>query len=128
MGYRYALRRISYPDKVRPHGKLGFRTWWENKGVAPIYREFKLAVRLVGKKRTEVFCLDEDMREWLPGDIIWNDAVCLPHDMPEGDYELQIAVLNPRTLKPAVKLAIEGITSDGWYKLGKIVVEEDSLK
>ncbi len=128
MGYRYALRRISYPDRVRPHGKLGFRTWWENKGVAPIYREFTLAVRLVGKKRTEVFYLNEDMREWLPGDIIWNDAVCLPHDMPEGDYELQIGVLNPRTLKPAVKLAIEGITSDGWYKLGKVKVEEDTLK
>ncbi len=128
MGYRYVLRRFSYPDRVRPHGKLGFRSWWENKGVAPIYRRFTPALRLVGKQRTEVFRLDEDMRQWLPGDIVWDDAVFLPHDMPEGDYELQIAVLNPRTLKPAVKLAIEGITDDGWYSLGKITVEEDSLK
>lgn len=128
MGYRYVLRRISYPDKVRPHGKLGFRSWWENKGVAPIYRDYTLAFRMVGSSRTEVFYCDEDMREWLPGDISWQDAIFMPVDMPEGEYELQISVLCPHTLKPAVKLAIEGRTDDGWYPLGKIVVEEDSLK
>ncbi|MBW7998334.1 MAG: DUF4832 domain-containing protein [Candidatus Glassbacteria bacterium] len=128
MGYRFVLRRISYPDKVRPHGKLGFRTWWENKGVAPIYREYTLALRMVGKNRTEEFYFDEDMRGWLPGDIIWNDAAFLPVDMPEGDYELQIGILDKRTRKPAVQIAIEGRRSDGWYPLGKIAVKEDSLK
>lgn len=127
MGYRYVLRRISYPDKTRPHGRLPFRTWWENKGVAPIYENYTLAMRMVGPKRTEVFYLDEDMRDWMPGDIVWNDAIYMPYDMPPGEYELQIAILDPRTLEPAVKIAIEGRRSDGWYPLDKVVVEEYPL-
>ena len=127
MGYRYALRRFSYPDLVRPHGKLAFRTWWENKGVSPVYHEYTVALRLKGAKRTEVFYLNEDIRQWLPGDIVYNDAVFLPVDLPEGVYDLQIALLDPRTLKPAIKLASEGIQPDGWYQIGKISVRE-SLK
>ncbi len=51
MGYRFVLRRLAYPDTVRVNGKLPFETWWENKGVAPIYRYYTLAVRL--KKGSE---------------------------------------------------------------------------
>jgi len=124
MGYRFVLRRFSYPDFVRPHSKLAFRTWWENKGVAPIYRKFTLALRLKNHKRTEIFYLDEDIRKWLPGDIVYDDAIFLPVDMPEGNYDLGIAILDPHTLKPKVQLAIEGKGPDGWYHLGKVAVRE----
>ncbi len=124
MGYRFVLRRFSYPEFVRLHGKLAFRTWWENKGVAPIYRKFTLALRLKNDKRTEVFYLDEDIRKWLPGDIVYDDAIFMPVDMPEGTYDLGIAILDPHTLKPKVLLAIEDKGSDGWYHLGKVSVRE----
>ena len=124
MGYRYTLRRFSYPDAVRPHGKLGFRTWWENKGVAPVYHDYTVALRLRGEKRTEVFYTDANMRTWLPGDIVYDSAIFLPVDMPEGEYNIELAVLNPRTLKPAIKLAIAGQRPDGWYTMGKINVKE----
>lgn len=128
MGYRFVLRRFSYPDFVRPHGKLAFRTWWENKGVAPVYRKFTLALRLKGNNRSKVFYLDEDIRKWLPGDIVYNDAVFLPHDFPEGEYEIAIAMLDSYTLEPKIRLAIEGRTADGWYPLGKIRVREQAKK
>jgi hypothetical protein len=32
-------------------------------------------------------------------------------------------MLDPRTGKPAIRLAIESGQPDGWYALGKIVVE-----
>jgi len=122
MGYRFVLRRFSCPAEVKPHGKLAFTSWWENKGVAPCYRKFPLALRLRSSNRTEVFVLDADIREWLPGDFLVDDAVFLPLNMPEGDYSLELAILDPRTLKPKVNLAIEGKDSDGWYKIGKIKV------
>jgi len=125
MGYRYVLRRFSYPDFVRPDSRLSFRAWWENKGVAPIYSQYTLALRLKSEKRSEVFRLGEDIRKWLPGDIVYNDAVFLPHDMAEGLYDLQLAILDPRTQEPAIKLAIEGRQPDGWYQLGKITVRLD---
>jgi hypothetical protein len=122
MGYRFVLRRFAYPDRVAPQGRLAFQSWWENKGVAPCYRQFPLALRLRGEKRREVLLTGADIRTWLPGDAVYDDAVFVPADMPAGTYDLQIGVVDPRTQKPAVKLAIEGIDGEGWYTLGTIEV------
>jgi photosystem II stability/assembly factor-like uncharacterized protein len=122
MGYRFVLRRFTYPEVVAPHGKLEFTSWWENKGVAPCYRQFPLALRLRGEKRTEVLLTDADIRNWLPGDAVYDDAVFIPADLPAGRYDLQIGVLDPQTRRPKVKLAIEGIDGEGWYTLGGITV------
>ncbi len=123
MGYRFVLRKFTYPPEVRPNGKFDFATWWENKGVAPCYRQFPLALRLKGPERTTVFTTDADVRTWLPGDVIHDDAVFIPADMPRGEYDLAIALVDPQTREPKVKLAIEGRGSDGWYTLGRIRVE-----
>ena len=124
MGYRLVLRKFTYPGVVRPQGKLAFTSWWENKGVAPCYRQFPLALRLKSERRTEVLITDADIRAWLPGDNLYDNAVFVPADMPAGEYQLGIALLDPITQKPKVKLAIAGLVPDGWYNLGKIRVQE----
>jgi hypothetical protein len=122
MGYRFVLKKFTYPARVRPQGKLAFTSWWVNRGVAPCYREYPLALRLHGADRTQVLKTDADIRNWMPGDNLYDDGVFIPRDMPEGHYELQIAILDPRTGEPNVKLAIEGLRPDGWYALGGIEV------
>lgn len=126
MGYRFVLRKFTYPSVVRPHGKLAFVSLWENKGVAPCYRKFPLAIRLKAKQRTEVLTTDADIESWLPGDILYDDAVFVPADTPAGDYDLAIALLDPTTRQPKVKLAIAGKGDDGWYSLGSIRVQEEA--
>jgi hypothetical protein len=120
MGYRYVLRKFAYRNVVGGNGKIAFQTWWENKGVAPVYKDFALAIRLKNDSQTVVMITDADIREWLPGDIVYNDAVFVPDRTPAGTYDIQIGIVDPVTQKPKVKLAIEGITVDGWYQLGKI--------
>ncbi len=120
MGYRLVLRKFTYPPSVPPGGKLAFTSWWENKGVAPCYRDYPLALRLKGAARTEVLLTDADIRNWLPGDSIYDDAVFVPSDLPAGEYEVELALLDRQTRIPRIKLAIEGLQSDGWYRLGKI--------
>jgi len=122
MGYRFALRRFTYPETVAPTGKLAFTSWWENQGVAPCYRRFPLALRLHGEKHSEVLVTNADIRNWLPGDAVYDDAVFLPASMPSGTYDLQVGLLDPQTRQPKVKLAIEGLDPEGWYTLGKISV------
>lgn len=124
MGYRYALRRFTYQTPAHAGGKLAFTSWWENKGVAPCYRPFPVALRLSGPQGTVVLDTAADLRKWLPGDAIYDDAVFLPFDLKPGSYELSIGVLDPLTRKPKVKLAIAGVTADGWYPLGAIEVKE----
>ena len=123
MGYRFVLRKFTYPEAVRPQGKLAFTTWWENKGVAPIYREFPLALRLKNATHQEVLVTDADIRNWLPGDNLYDDAVFLPAGIPRGEYGLDLAILDPQNRQPKVKLAIAGMQPDGWYSLGKIQVQ-----
>jgi hypothetical protein len=124
MGYRFVLRKFTYPATITAQGKLAFTTWWENQGVAPCYRNHPLALRLKGQGRAEVLVTDADIRKWLPGDAIYDDAVFVPASMPAGEYEIQIAMLDPLTREPKIKLAIEVRQPDGWYTLGKIRIEE----
>jgi hypothetical protein len=123
MGYRYVLRKLTYPSAVGADRKLAFTTWWENKGVAPSYREFPLAFRLKSGDRTAVLDTAADIRKWLPGDNLYDDAVFVPADLPAGDYELSLGLLDPQTRQPKVKLAIAGMDADGWYTLGKIQIQ-----
>lgn len=124
MGYRFVLRRFTYPAYVTPNGKLSFNSWWDNKGVAPIYKKnFPLAIRLINKKRTEVLITDADITTWLPGDNIYDDSVFIPLDMPLGVYELQIGIIDRQSHKPKVNLAIEGKDPEGWYLLGKLEIK-----
>jgi hypothetical protein len=122
MGYRFVLRKFTYPASIAPNQKLPFTTWWENKGVAPSYRNFPLGIRLRGAGRTEVLVTDADIRNWLPGDAVYDSAVVTPADLPAGEYEIAVALLDPATRQPKVKLAITGMAPDGWYPMGKLQV------
>ena len=122
MGYRFVLRKFTYPAVIQPEGKLAWSSWWENKGVAPCYRKFPLALRLRGSERTEVLPTDVDVTGWLPGDNLCDGSVSVPAELPAGHYELELALLDPDTKQPKVKLAIAGRGEKGWYNLGKIEV------
>ncbi len=126
VGYRFVLRSFSYPKVAMPGGRLGILSWWENKGVAPIYHEFPLALRLTNGKASHVFRVDTDIRKWLPGDVICEKPVFLPPEMATGEYEISVAILDPQTGQPKVKLAIEGRGTDGWYPMGKLQVRENA--
>ena len=123
MGYRYVLRRFTCPSEVRQNGRFNFTTWWENKGVAPCYKDFVPAIRLKSGGNEAVLVLpDVDLKKWLPGDIVFDDAVYIPSNLPSGMYDVQIALVDRQKHLPRINLAIEGRLNDGWYQLGKIKV------
>jgi hypothetical protein len=125
MGYRYVLRRFKYPMEVRQNGKLDFETWWENKGVAPCYKDFVVAIRLKSDKDEAMMLTDANIKSWLPGDNVYDDAVFIPLDLPVGEYNVQIAIVDKLKHEPRIKLAIEGRLEDGWYQLGKVKVKSE---
>ncbi len=125
MGYRLVLRKFTYPAALKAGEKLSFTSWWENAGVAPCYRRFPLALRLKSNKKTEILGTDADITTWLPGDNLYDNAVTVSPEMPAGEYDLQIAILDRNSNKPKVKLAISGRQPDGWYPLGKIRLSKE---
>ena len=87
MGYRFVLRKFTYPGAVKPQGKVEFTTWWENKGVAPCYKQYPVALRLKSAPSDGGLDTDADIRDWLPGDVVYDGAFFLPADMPAGEYD-----------------------------------------
>ncbi len=124
MGYRFVLRRFTYPDVVSKNGKLPFTSWWENKGVAPCYKDFTMAVRLKSGNREAVYLTDANLKDWLPGDIVCDDAFFVPADFPSGVCDVQVAIVDKINHEPRIRLAIDGKLGDGWYQIGTVKVAE----
>jgi hypothetical protein len=122
MGYRFVLRSFSYPEFASSGQKLNFKSWWDNKGVAPVYRKFLLAVRLKNEKDSFVILTGADVNSWFPGDNLFDDGVYIPGDVSAGIYQLQIGIVDCQSHLPKVNLAIRGRETDGWYDLGRIEI------
>jgi hypothetical protein len=122
MGYRFVLRSFSYPEYTERGEKIGFLSWWDNKGVAPVYRKYLLALRLKSQSQSAVLITDADVNSWYPGDNLYDDGVFVPRDIPAGNYQLQIAIVDVGSHEPRVNLAISGREADGWYPLGNIEI------
>ncbi len=123
IGYRFILRRLELPRTVKAGQMVPVSMWWLNKGVAPVYREYRLALELRGAGGTAVIRTRADVRKWLPGDALCEETVYVPHTLKPGSYRLRVAMLDPESGEPAIRLAIEGRQPDGWYDVGEVSVE-----
>ncbi len=124
MGYRFVLRKFEYPSFVIRQGQLPISTIWENIGVAPIYRDYKFAIRLKNEQKTLVLPTNAKLLDWLPGDIVHEEKLYIPFDMPVGKYQIEIAIVAPVSYESRVKLAINGRNLEGWYPMGEIEVKD----
>jgi hypothetical protein len=122
MGYRLELRRIEYPGSIRSGSAAPVKMWWVNSGVAPSYRPYSLALAFASAGAQEAVDIPADVRKWLPGDAVVEEDIDVPR-LKAGAYRLRVALLDPRTRQPAIRLGIEGRGQDGWYDLGSISVE-----
>jgi hypothetical protein len=97
--------------------------WWLNAGVAPIYKEYKLAVQLWSQGDQAVIRVPVEVTKWLPGDSVVDESLYIPANLRAGKYRLRIGILDLETGKPAIRLPIDGRQPDGWYDMGSIEVE-----
>lgn len=123
MGYRLVLRRLEYPGAVRAGENMDVQMWWLNSGVAPIYRDVRLALQFHSRLESVPISTSADPRRWLPGDAIYEERLDVPDHLNPGRYRLRLALVDPATGVPVVRLSILGREPDGWYDLGAIEVE-----
>jgi hypothetical protein len=124
MGYRFILRRLEFPQAVRPGGMMPIQMWWLNAGVAPVYRKYQLAVELRSATGSTIIRIPVDIRKWLPGDAVIDDSLNVPANLAPGTYTFRIAMLDPATQQPAIRLAIQGRQANGWYHMGTLTIEK----
>lgn len=122
MGYRFVLRRLQMGEHVEPGSTVKIQTLWENIGVAPCYHSHQLVYNMVKDDTSFTHQSKVDIREWLPGYQLIEEQIHVPNGIPDGWYTLRVALLDPNTQQPAIRLAIEGREDDGWYTLGQFRV------
>ena len=122
IGYRLVLRRFEYSRSAKSGEMMPVHMWWLNAGVAPPYGKYILALQFLSADSNQTIALDADVTKWLPGDAVVDQTVYIPDSLKPGPYQLQLALLDARTHQPAIRLAIKGLESNGWYSMGTINV------
>jgi hypothetical protein len=122
LGYRLVLKKISYPLKAPASKTIDYSMEWENKGVAPVYQQYQLIIRLTAGNKKYTMATAEDPRKWFPGTSVTSSSVKLPVNIPAGKYIVEVGLVKPGTLMAAVNLANEGKTDDGWYQAGEMEI------
>jgi hypothetical protein len=123
LGYRFVLRQLEYPSIVSTGDYFNYSMIWENKGVAPIYQRYPLVFLFQSEEdSTKAYAIEteEDITKWMPGLSSNESKIEIPENITAGNYNIYIGLIGKESKKPAIRLAIEGRTSDGWYQLGNV--------
>ena len=123
MGYRFELRKFECDSSVCRGEKLQINALWANVGVAPIYYNYPLVIRLVNPNYSDTLQSNTDIRNWLPDmDILWEEEFIIPKELPAGYYDLEVGIETGIQDIGNIKLAIAG-ENDGYYKMCRIIIE-----
>lgn len=130
MGYCFSVTGGTV--EADPSGGLMVSMIWENSGIAPIYENWPILLRLTDEAGNTVAEEKADGRitEWLPGShglsVRLNPSGGGSPDaggLAPGTYRLQTALLDPATGKPAIRLANEGELSPCLYEIAVFRVD-----
>jgi len=120
MGYNFVLRQLTIPLEAKPGSKIDVLTFIDNQGVAPIYRPYKFAFRFRQGKKEEVVMFKQDIRKWLPDHTWFKESIVFPKGFEKGEVKIDAGIVDEKTEKPVVKLAIKELLPDGWHPMTSI--------
>jgi hypothetical protein len=125
LGYRFVLKRVDHENSVASDSQLEVSITVENKGVAPFYYEWPLALYLITTEGEVAYqkILDVDIKTWLPGTHTDAVTIDIPADLDSGTYDVKLAILDPDTELPGVMFANTERDSAGRYKVSSLNVE-----
>lgn len=122
LGYRFVLRQAMLPLEAKPGARIAFNLWMENVGVAPIYREYRLAFRFRQGNTSAVVPVKADPCAWLPGDAVVSGQISLPKSLKRGTADVDLGLIEPKTGTARVLFANKPRREDRWLALTKMDV------
>ena len=120
LGSRFVLHQMTLPLEAKPGQKITTTVTIDNKGVAPIYRPYKFALRFSQGKRHAIVPFQQDIRTWMPDYTSFRETFSLPKTLQRGEARVSCAIVEQD--RPRVRLAIRDVTPDGWHPLTSIDV------
>ena len=123
LGYRYVFRQIDYPLAATRGQSAKVMIWIENVGVAPIYHDYRLVLKLLHGQREHIVEIDTDLKTWLPGDVWLDEQIDIPETFEPGSAMLHAAIVRPGSTTPAIRFAVKEQDPAGWVQLGKVQIQ-----
>ena len=125
LGFRLVLRNIDHDRNIAPGATLAIGLDWENLGIAPPYRDHRVAFRLRdGRDSTlAMHVSDQSIRGGLPGPTGVEVDYPVPEKLAQGAYTLELGLVFHNAPDRTVPMANEGKTPDGWYVVGTVEVD-----
>ncbi len=120
MGYHFAIDYCVFPENCFSMETLEIELGIENHGVAPIYKDIPLRIRLSNGTNSCELETDVDIRRWMPGKTTEKLVLSLPKCMEKGDYDIEIGIYNRET--PVVYFCTDATRDGAFYKVGRITV------
>ncbi len=121
MGYHFAIDSVKYPAAASKGDTAQLEINIDNCGVAPIYKEIPLKVKLKNETGEYVMETDVNIREWFPGKHENKTAVTIPADIAPGTYALEIGICND--LVPMLYFCTDAERDGSFYKVGEIRID-----
>jgi|WetSurMetagenome_2_1015567.scaffolds.fasta_scaffold22221_2 hypothetical protein len=128
LGFRLVLRNITVNNKAVPGTEIPIIMKWENLGIAPPYRDHRIAFRLSDAKKNSygIVITNQSIKGWLPGETNITVNYKLPSALPPGNYNLEMGVVFHNSIEHFIPIANMGKSEDGWYTIGNMKIESES--
>ena len=121
MGYHFTIDGFSCREICKRGETLQMTLAIDNVGVAPIYRNIPLYIRLINDDGCYEQETPLDIREWLPGKHENVFSFNIPICATPGHYRIEVAIGGKND--PKVYFATNAERKDNYYKLSEIVIE-----
>ena len=121
MGYHFMIKEFSFPQTANSGDELQMELIVDNIGVAPIYKQIPLVVRLKNEIGNYVVETDVNIKEWMPGETKNQFSICLPSNIKRGSYEIEIGIFNENI--PMIYFCTDAARDNAFYAVGSIEIE-----
>lgn len=125
MGYRIYLKHAELPDAVWFGNQLQIKLVFTNVGIAPLYYNWPAQLFLFDAfgKAVKTVPVDLDLPSILPDELRTFQTGISVKDLPKGNYHIGLAILDPLTGKPAIRLANQNTRDDLIQDIGSFEIK-----
>ena len=122
LGYELQLLAVETPRKIAPGKPVPVTLEIRNRGVAPLYAEWKIGIRVEGGEGTpELLEMPWELREILPDSAPQKGKVELlaPDPLPPGGLRIRLIPPQPFIAAPPLRFANAGLEPDATLVLAE---------
>lgn len=121
LGYRLRIKKATLIDSVLQPIGLRVELDWVNDGIAPLYKKWDVYLYLFDQQGNEILKNQVvfDPRSVVDASVVKSKTDLPTRELPDGVYDIGVAIINPTTKQPAIAFAMENTRVDRIYILGQ---------